>query len=234
MKIISNIKLIARNKKISSYTTIAALVLLGLGLYLTLRNDPVSMFYSLIALFLGITVWQISIYFTNRWGAKVCPYELISAALKGLEDKYSLYHFSTPVSHLLAGPTGIWIVIPILGGGRISYENGKWKQKGVNAIFKFFSQDKVGRPDFEARIELSDLERAMQKKDVHIDPLLIKSIAIFFNPKAELNTKDAPILCLPSGKVKDYLRKLPKTPVIPPEQLQSLNRILTIKETKRS
>ncbi len=234
MKIITNTKLIERNKKISTYTTIAALVFLGLGLYLTLRNDPISMFYSLIALFLGVSVWQISIYFTNRWGAKVCPYELITAALKGLEDKYTLYHFSTPISHLLAGPTGLWVVIPILGGGRISYENGRWKQKGINSIFKFFSQDKVGRPDAEARVEISDLDNALKKKNISVDSQMIKPVAIFFNPKAELATEGAPILCLPSGKVKDYLRRLPKTPNLSPEQLNVISRIITIKENKRS
>jgi hypothetical protein len=234
MKIVSNTKLINRNKKISTYTTIASLVFLGLGFYLTLRDDPASMFYSLIALFLGITVWQISVYFTNRWGAKVCPYELIASALKGLEDKYTLYHFSTPVNHLLAGPTGLWVVVPILSGGRVSYTNGRWNQKGVNAFFKFFSQDKLGRPDVEAQIEITDLMRAMKKQAIQIDPALIKPVAMFFNPKVELSTEDAPILCLASGKVKDYLRKLPKSQVVPPELLQSLRRIVTIKDIKPS
>ncbi len=234
MKIITNTKLIGRNKKISAYSTVAALVLLGVGFYLTLRSDATSMFYSFVALLLGIMIWQISIYYTNRWGAKVCPYELITGALKGLEDKYTLYHFSTPVSHLLAGPTGLWVLVPILAGGKISYENGKWKQKGVNPIFKFFTQDKIGRPDSEARLEISALNSALAKKGIKIDPEWIKPMALFFNMKAELNTKDAPIPCLPSSKVKDYLRKVPKSASVPPEQLLNLKGILTIKETKKS
>ena len=232
MKIISNTKLIARNKKISAYATVAALVLLGVGFYLTLQNDATSLFYSFMALLLGIMVWQISIYYTNRWGAKVCPYELITGSLKGLEDKYTLYHFSTPVSHLLAGPTGLWVLMPILAGGKISYENGKWKQKGVNPIFRFFTQDKIGRPDSEARLEISDLLSALSKKNIEIAPDWIKPMAIFFNMKAELNTADAPITCLPASKVKDYLRKFPKSSSLTPELLQSLKGILTFKEQK--
>ena len=77
MKIIENTKLIERNKKISKYTSYGALVFLGIGFYFTLQSDPMAVIYSLVALLIGLVVWQISMYFTSRWGAKVNPHELI-------------------------------------------------------------------------------------------------------------------------------------------------------------
>ena len=116
MKIIENTKLIERNKKISKYTSYGALALLALGLYFTFKEDTASMIYSLAALLLGLIVWQISMFFTSRWGAKVCPHELITSALKGLDDKYTLYHYATPVSHFLTSPSGI--MDPASGAGQ--------------------------------------------------------------------------------------------------------------------
>jgi hypothetical protein len=231
MKIISNTKLIDRNKKISKYSSYATLACLGLAFYFTTKNDNASVLYSLIALFVGLIVWQISMFFTKRWGSKVNPYDLISSALKGLDDKYTLYHYSTPVSHLLVSPSGLWVVLPLLAGGQITYQNGKWKQKGGNVIFKFFAQDTIGRPDTEIQIEINDLERALTKHDIEIDRSIIKPLALFFNQKAELDLDQAPILCLAAPKAKEFLRKQPRNPAIPADLLQRINHIMTIKKS---
>jgi hypothetical protein len=230
MKIIENTKLIERNKKISKYSSYGALVLLGLGFYFTMKNDTVSMIYSLVALLLGLVVWQVSMFFTSRWGAKVNPHELITNALKGLDDKYTLYHYATPVSHLLTSNSGIWILLPVLASGKISYLNGKWVQKGSSFFLKIFSMDGIGRPDAEGDMETKDLLKAFTKHNIQIDPELIKPMALFFNKKATLDLKEAPITCLPADKAKDYLRKLPKTSPLTNAQLDSLKPIIKIKE----
>jgi hypothetical protein len=231
MKIIENTRLIERNKKISKYSSYGALALLGLGFYFTLQDDTMSMIYSMAALLLGLIVWQVSMFFTSRWGAKVCPHELITSALKGLDDKFTLYHYATPVSHLLTSPAGLWILLPVLAGGRISYDRGKWIQKGGSFFLKMFSMDAIGRPDAEGQLETRDLQKALDKHAIQIDPELIKPLALFFNKNATLDLKDAPITCLPSDKAKDYLRKLPKVPLLTTVQLDSLRSIQTIKES---
>jgi hypothetical protein len=231
MKIIENTKLINRNKTISKYSSYAALAFLGIGFYFTLKNDTASMIYSLVALLVGLVVWQISMYYTSRWGAKVCPHELITNALKGLDDKYTLYHYATPIPHLLASPSGLWILLPIMASGKVSYDNGRWKQKGGSIFLKLFSMDAIGKPDIEGDLEIKDLNRALTKNNIQIDPALIKPLALFFNKNAKLNLGNAPITCIPSDKAKDYLRKLSKTPVLSAGQLDSLKAIVTIKET---
>ncbi|MBN2676593.1 MAG: hypothetical protein JXR32_00855 [Anaerolineaceae bacterium] len=230
MKIITNDKLISRNKKISKYSIYAAMASLALAFYFTWRNDTASMLYSLIALFIGLLIWQISMHYTSRWGAKVCPYELVSSALKGLDDKYTLYHYTTPVSHLLVSPSALWVIDPILAGGRISYQNGKWKQKGGNLFFKFFAQDTIGRPDSEINFEIRELERAFIKYNVDIDRSIIKPLILFFNQQVELDLDKAPVICLPSTKAKEYLRKQPKNNAIPSDLLQRIRPVITVNE----
>lgn len=229
MKIIENTKLIERNKKISKYTSYGALALLALGLYFTFKEDTASMIYSLAALLLGLIVWQISMFFTSRWGAKVCPHELITSSLKGLDDKFTLYHYSTPVSHLLTSPSGLWILLPVLASGKVSYTNGKWSQKGGSFFLKMFSLDSIGRPDTEAGLEIKDLNKALAKNDIEIDPEVIRPLALFFNKNVTLDLKNAPITCLPSDKAKDFLRKQPKTPLLTDAQMDRFKSIITIK-----
>ena len=104
MRIISNEKLIKRNNRIGTYLTFGSLAVLIGGLALSFLAPPQYISYSFLALILGFILSQVGIYMGNRYGRKPRPDESISAALKGLDDKYSLYHYMTPVSHLLVGP----------------------------------------------------------------------------------------------------------------------------------
>ena len=61
MKIIKNETLIKRNAKIGSWTSLAALAVLGGGMYLSFTR-PELFAYSLIALLLGFTLTQIGMY----------------------------------------------------------------------------------------------------------------------------------------------------------------------------
>src|SRR5512136_1316798 len=107
MKIVTNEKLIKRNARIGRYTTMAALVILGIGAYITFTM-PDKFAYSLGALLVGFFLSQMGIYFGNRWGRSPRPDEVMDKNLKGLGREYTIYHFSTPASHLLVGPAGIW------------------------------------------------------------------------------------------------------------------------------
>jgi hypothetical protein len=230
MKIVENTKLIERNKKIAKYTSYATFGFIALSFYFNTREDTLSIILMLVALLCCMIVWQISMYYTARWGAKINPHEMVTMALKGLDDKYTLYHYSTPVSHLLASSNGLWIILPELAGGKIEYSNGKWKQKGGNAFLKIFGQDSIGRPDSEAQMEINDLQKSFIKNDIEIERELIKPLALFFNKKAELSLDDAPFACIQSDKAKEFLRKQPKSPSLSAGQLSSLKSIVTIKD----
>ena len=62
--------------------------------------------------------------------------ERLTAALKGLTKDYTLYHFLTPVNHLLVGPAGVWIIEAYYQRGNIVYEGNKWKQKGGGLLLR--------------------------------------------------------------------------------------------------
>ncbi|GIV66540.1 MAG: hypothetical protein AB1457_02985 [Chloroflexota bacterium] len=208
MKIVSNTKLIKRNKKIGQTLTIGALIVLAIGLYYSF-TQPEQITITFGALLFGFLMTQIGIYFGNRWGRSPRPDELLTSGLKGLEDKYTLYHYITDIPHALIGPAGIIALIPISVGGTIIYDENKnrFRQKGGNLYLKIFGQEGLGRPDLDAQYTINDLEKFLKKKFPELEIPEIQSILVFTNPKARLETNGAPIPALPLEKLKEFIRK---------------------------
>jgi len=226
MKIYTNERLIQRNKKIGQYLTIASLVVLGGGLYLSFRPDPSMVTLSLVALLVGFLLSQIGIYFGNRWGRSPRPDQTITASLKGPDDKYTLYNFTSPTPHLLLGPNGIWVFLPYHQGGKIVYEKGRWKQKGGNLYLRIFAQDGIGRPDLEIDSQVDSVRRELLKKlpEDQIPP--VQPALVFTNEKADIAADDAPVPTLPAKKLKDVIRKKPKDNALTPERLAAIQQAL--------
>jgi hypothetical protein len=211
MKIVSNEKMIKRNNRIGTYLTFGSLAILGLGLYFSFANTQYFQL-SLIALLVGFIMSQIGIYMGNRYGRKPRPDQSISAALKGLEDKYTLYHYMTPVSHLLVGPAGIWILLPYFQTGIISYDEKKkrWRQKGGNLYLKLFGQENLGRPDLDISPPSTDMKKFLAKTLPGTTPPDIQVALVFTNEKTKVDAENAPIPTLHIDKLKDFIRRQAK------------------------
>src|SRR5687768_13666795 len=121
MKIIKNEQLIKRNAKIGSWTSMAALVVLGTGMYISFTRTELFV-YSLIALVLGFTLTQIGMYMGSKYGRSPRPDEKLDAGLKGLQNEFVMYHYTTPASHLLLGPAGVWVIKPYHQRGQVAYK----------------------------------------------------------------------------------------------------------------
>lgn len=208
MRIVSNTKLIKRNKKIGQFLTIGALLVLAIGLYFSF-TQPEQITITFGALLFGFLMTQIGIYFGNRWGRSPRPDELLTSGLKGLEDKYTLYHYVTDIPHALIGPAGIIALIPVSVSGTIIYDESKnrFRQKGGNLYLKIFGQEGLGRPEVDAQYTTADLAKFLKKKFPELEIPDIQPILVFTNPKAKLETGDSPIPALSLEKLKDFIRK---------------------------
>lgn len=222
MKIVSNEQLIRRNKRIGQYAMFGGLAVLAVGLVLSFRNEANLLVYSYVALLAGVILSQVGIYFANRWGRSPRPDELLAQGLKGLDDRYTLLNFIAPVSYLLLGPAGIWILIPYYQKGKITYDNGRWKQKGGNFYLKIFAQEGIGRPDLEITHQVNELTRELSKRLPEDQLPPIQSALVFMNEKAEIETDQAPTPTLKLSKLKEFIRKRAKENVLPPEVLQTI------------
>ncbi|MCL4560107.1 MAG: NERD domain-containing protein [Chloroflexi bacterium] len=222
MKIVTNEKLIQRNRRIGQVATVASLLVLAGGLYLSFKPSAESVSISFAALLVGFLLSQVGIFFGNRWGRQPRPDQLLSASLKGLEEKYTLYNYTTPVSHLLLGPAGIWILLPYHQSGKITYDKGRWRQKGGNLYLKFFAQEGIGRPDLEVKSGVEDLKRYLEKSFPEVEFPPIQAALVFTNEKTDIEVENAPVPAISAKKVKEFIRKRSKELQTPAEKIQLL------------
>ncbi len=207
MKIVKNEKMIKRKANIGKYSGIASLIILAGGMYLSFRYKT-QVWYSLIALILGFVLSQISIFYTNQFGSPSRPDQALDDALKGLDDRYALYHYTTPVKHLLVGPAGVWILLPYHQKGEVTYneKKEKWNRKGGNIYMKFFAQDSIGRPSLEIPAVKGKLQNYLQKiPELEIPPL--HAALIFTNDDMDVEAENAPSPTLHALQLKKFIRK---------------------------
>ncbi len=229
MKVIRNSRLIQRNRRIGQIATIIALVVLGFGLYISFVH-PEQYTLSLTALIIGFVLSQAGIYFGNRWGRSPRPDELLTNALKGLEDKYAVYHYVSGIPHMLIGPAGVWALIPVTVAGTITYDANKrrFRQKGGNIYLKIFGQENIGRPDLEASYAIEDLSKFLKKTlgDANNPLPTPQAVLVFTNPKAILEIEESPIPAVPLAKLKDFMRRQAKENPAPAPVIQALQQAL--------
>ena len=224
MKIIKNEKLIERNGKIGQWISLAALAVLALGMYISFTK-PDLFTYSLICLLVGFIMTQVGMYMGNRWGRSPRPDEKIDAGLKGLHSDFNLYHYSSPVPHLLVGPSGAWALLPYHQRGKVEFKKNRWKMSGggfLQSYMRIFGQESIGRPDLDAENEIITLRKFLVKKLDEADIPEIKSILVFTNDEVELEIGDSPIPALNLKQLKEFLRQGTKNRVLTNEQIAKI------------
>jgi hypothetical protein len=211
MEINSNERLIKRNARIGQITSITGLAVLAGGMILSFTR-PEMFTISLVALLVGFGLSQIGIYFGNRWGRSPRPDEVLNDALKGLDGRYSIYHYTTPTSHLLVGPAGIWVLMPRHQGGTITYDDNKkrWRQKGGNLYLKIFAQESLGRPELEIGTEINAVTTFLEERVGENKLPEVSAVLVMTNEKCVVDADNAPAPTLEDKKLKDFVRKTAK------------------------
>lgn len=228
MKIIKNEKLIKRNSKIGQWTSLAALIVLGGGMYISFTRTDMFI-YSIAALLVGFTLTQIGMYMGNRYGRSPRPDEKLDAGLKGLQNEFSMYHYTTPASHLLVGPAGVWVLIPYHQRGKVTFRRNRWKMSGggfLQSYMRIFGQESLGRPDIEVDSEVRAVKKHLEKQLGESDVPEIKAMMVFTSDEVEIEAEDAPVPALKLKDVKEFFRKKAKEKPIGPTQLAAVKAAL--------
>lgn len=228
MKIIKNEKLIQRNAKIGSWTSLAALVVLGIGMYISLVRQELFII-ALVALLLGFTLTQIGMYMGNRFSRKPRPDEKLDAGLKGLPGDFTIYHYTTPVSHLLVGPAGVWLLMPYHQRGKVTYQKNRWRISGggfLQSYMRIFGQESLGRPEIEIENETRSLRKYLAKQMDESDIPEIRPLMVFTSEAVEIDGEAASIPAMRLKQIKDFIRQKAKEKPIRPGQLAAVKAAL--------
>lgn len=228
MKIIKNEKLIKRNAKIGQYTSIGALVVLGLGMYISFNRTDLFA-YSIGALLVGFTLTQVGMYMGNKFGRSPRPDEKLDAGLKGLQNEFSMYHFMTPASHLLVGPAGIWVLLPYHQRGQVTFSKNRWKNSGggfLQGYMRIFGQESLGRPDIEIDSEISAVKKYLVKQMDESEIPEINGMMVFTSDDVHINAEEATIPAMKLKSIKDFFRQKAKEKLVSQPQLAAVKAVL--------
>jgi len=228
MKIIRNEKLIKRNGQIGNWTSIAALVVLGVGMYISFRRTDLFV-YSIVALLLGFTLTQVGMYMGSRYSRSPRPDEKLDAGLKGLQNEFVMYHYMSPASHLMVGPAGVWVLLPYQQRGQVTYRKNRWRMSGggfLQGYMRIFGQDSIGRPDIEMESDISGVRKYLEKQLDGVEVPEINAMLVFTEDNAEVDAEDAPVPALKLKEIKEFFRKKAKEKPIGQTQLAAVKAAL--------
>ena len=228
MKIIKNEKLIKRNSTIGNYLSLGALVVLGTGMYISLKRTDLFP-YALGALAAGFIMTQVGIYMGNRYGRSPRPDEKLDAGLKGLQNEFLMYHYTTPVSHLLVGPAGIWLLFPYHQRGEVTFKKNRWQMKGggfLQGYMRIFGQESIGRPDIEIDSEIRSIQKYLAKRMEESEIPEINAMLVFTSDEVEIEAGDSPIPAMKIKQIKDFFRQKMKEKPVGQTQLAAVKAAL--------
>lgn len=228
MRVVRNERLIKRNAKIGQYTSLAALGVLLVGMYISVRRTDLFI-YAVVALIIGFAMTQIGMFFSNRWGRSPRPDEQLDAALKGLPGDTVLYHYMSPVPHLLVGSAGVWILQTYHQRGRLTYSKNRWRLSGggfMQAYMSIFGQEGLGRPELDLANETASLKKFLAKELGENALPEIRSALVFTNEQAEIDAADAPNPALKIKQLKEFMRQKAKERPIEPTLLGRIKSLL--------
>ncbi len=205
MKVIRNDRYIQTRSKIGRYTSLAGLAVLMGGMLISIFR-PQYFTIAFICLVIGFICSQIGIYYGNRFVRADRPGEVLTQALKGLDNRYLLYLYQLPAPHVLLGPDRCYVLAVHTQSGKISAREDRWKQSlGWRWLFAWMAQESIGNPSKTAMLEAESLQRYVAKKlpDVEVP---LTPLVVFSNPNVELDVSDTPVPALHIKKLKDWLR----------------------------
>jgi len=224
MRIITNTKLAERNVNLGKWASYGGIALLVAALFANLyalfgRPNDTQLIIVVFALFIvGYLLSNVGMFVNNRWARRAD--KGLADALRGME-KYTLYNYRLGASHVLAGPSGVYVLHPKYQAGPIEYVDGKWTHPGAppRRLFNFFAPREVlGNPAAEAESEVESLKKFLKKHapEAQLEP---KPLIVFMHTRAMVSAKDSPVTALHVKQLKDYIRRQPKaassvTPVL--------------------
>jgi hypothetical protein len=207
--ILSNEKMVKSRAQYSSYLMIGGFALIGISFFLTFFNPTQSMYVlpAYLALFAGFIVFNIGAGYGSKWRMRPRPDEALAMALKGMDNRYRLYNYLLPASHLLLTPAGLTVFAVRRMPGVISTKGSNWYQKrSMLSRLRFAAEEQLGNPTRDVLRDAAAIQEFLAKNlpdtTVAIDPIIL-----FPNPSVKLTIEEPAVPVLTGEALKPYLRQ---------------------------
>jgi hypothetical protein len=209
MQLALNQRLVKRYSLMGNVFFFGGLAAAILVLVLSFTRPQDSLMLTGIALG-AFVVAQVGVSFVNRYGRHPRIDELLSDSLKGLDGRFSLFHYLIGFEHVLIGPPGVLILLPRSEAGVISYDDGAWYQtltKG--SLLRRPGRRPIRAIEQDAGRAVAAVKRALTLTVGEVEPT-IRPVLVFYHSDAKVEAPDSPIQAVHVKKLKAYIRKMPK------------------------
>lgn len=233
MRVVINEAQVERNRKISHILFFVSLAGMGAGFFLTWTRPAESTSLSCFVLPILLFMTLMSVRMANTWIREPRPVNVLAEALKGLGQKYTLFHYLLPAPHVLVGPEGVFTITTVWQERSYRVKDKKWHGDSglIRWINGFMRQDLIGNPFQDAQLHAQQVQKLVDKiapdSDVRVQPLVV-----LIHPRAtvELENPVFPVLYADPKKrpsLRHYLREIRDTaaPTLTLEQMDEIDRI---------
>lgn len=213
---------IVRNGRFGRILTFGGLGVMAVGLVASIVW-PKEVNLVLGSAFVGIFGSQFGMVYYNKWGRHPRVDEIVDDALKGLDNRFAVFHYKLGTNHALVSPAGVFALVPRWDQGEVSYRDGKWtlfQEKG--GMLRRAGVRPLRGVEASAKAESDSLEYALKKKLGRPDDIPAQALLVFMHPKATLKAKGTPMLAVHAKKLKETLRQLPKGPTLTEDEVHTL------------
>jgi hypothetical protein len=226
MRIIRNERRIKVSRSIGQYATMSGMIVLIGGLVVSFTK-PEWFAVTVGSLALGFVLSIVGTFFLDRFVGPNAHHDALATALKGLDNRYALFQYVLPATHVLLGPGGCTVFVVKTQGGQVTYqEHGRWKHKQRGKFFRQFAgQEAVGAPDLDAELQAQKLNRWLSGQLPEVE-IPIRPAIVFVNPAVELDADGSSVPTFYSKKVKSWIRGPGKLKSLPDATYRQLAEIL--------
>jgi hypothetical protein len=224
MELFVNQPFIDKRVKYGKWANTAAIVALIGGIMLMNR----SLVGSYAVLLVGIAGATLGSYFSSRYMRDPRPDQELSAALEGLDKRYSVYHYYLPSSHVVASHHGLTVVIPRGQRGQVIYnEKGRWQHKaGIRKLRQMFGEAGLGKPDQDVANDMGWVKEWIDEIFPE-DDIPVNGVIAFTNDSVELHADDSPIPAVKSADLTQFMKQgLKGQPTLSTAKQKELRRVL--------
>jgi hypothetical protein len=197
------------NTEIGRWSSLGGLVVLIVGLVVSFRR-PELVWVTMLCLLVGFLASIFGAYYANHWTRTPRADQLLTQALKGISNRYHIYHHLLPVPHVLLGPTGLYVIRVFLHEGRVWYDGKRWRQKrSLTRFLGMTGQDALADPVRDAEYDAERLRRWLAKRMEEEAPE-VTPLVVFVREGVELEAPEMRVPVLTQKQLKAWVRRADK------------------------
>jgi hypothetical protein len=191
------------------------LVFLSFLLSFVYITVPALIFVAYPALLIGWPLWLIGRGRSRRWSTAGKVDEAFTNELKGLNNRYALFHHvvlgKTVLDHVLVSPDGVLVVEVKEGGGLVTCKPDKdgadrWRLKlGIIDRIARVGDESLGNPTLTLDTKIAALREWVAAQGVLSRHLPVAGAVAFYNPATGLHIEDSKYDVLRLPELKEYV-----------------------------